>query len=330
MTELGANGYLADINQINQNTANFRGEKLRATQEQTMANLQAKQENDLDDLRKVGTGMSEKAFKDIVSKYGSKLYFNRFGGGGSIKDLDYKLGDKLLGRLPADKSLPSGNIREGGEGVELGEMRSQPRPMTTPEEAQRPILENKLGEGAEDAEHNPADAVDKESGMGEHDPEDLNKALDDDVSPEEFQDHLDSKYNFSGGNEAEAGEGVDELAGGGADIAEGAGAGLAESAGAEEAGGVLEGVGAVLDATPLAPLGLLFQALGVGADIFGGVEAGKGVVDAFENDVLGHQTYKNPTITQPQAPNTLLSTHMLITPTSDTLHQSGSSLATGW
>ena len=325
MSQLGGNGYLADINQINSNLANFRGLQAQARQAQKDINIQAKQENDLDDLRKVGTGISEKAFKDAISKYGSKLYYNRFGGGQSLKDLDYRLGDKLLGRLPADKALPQGQVRDSG--VELGDMGKAPRPMTTPEEAERPMIE-KLGEGAEDAEHNPADAVDKEGGMGEHDPEDVEKALDDDITPQEFTDHLDSKYNFGGEGE---GEGVDELAGGGADIAESAGSAGADLAGDVATGTALEATGTALDATGvLAPVGAIFNLIGAGLDIFGAVEAGKGIVDAFENDVLGHQTYKTPQIQQPQAPNTLLSKNLLITPTSDTLHQQGSSFATGW
>lgn len=406
MSEIGGNGYLADVNQINQNLANFRGMKQEARIEQQKIDLQAKQENDLNDLRKVGSGLTEKAFKDFVTKYGGKAWnYKGFNGKGlvedeetgelvegdvkkSLADLDSDLGDsimrggkKLVGRLGQTlRSKISGvggdqlsvdnpslnqmdNVRSaepaelndeaevedgfGKAGLEdipeykggdfasfLQDQKALLEPSVQTQRVSQVEVEEPAPEVKPQLEvNNPSNAVQKEGGLGEHDPEDLDKALDDNVSPEEFQAHLDSKYNFKSGAEGEAGEAGDiageagDVAG---DVAE-AGAGIAEATTAEEVGGGLEVAGTALEATGiLAPFGFLLQALGVGADAFGAYEAGKGVVDAFENDVLGQKTYKTPTIVTPVQPKTLLSQHMLITPTSDTLHNPASGLASGW
>jgi hypothetical protein len=202
------------------------------------------------------------------------------------------------------------------EGVEMVDMAPKAPRQITP-------LEELVGETPPPIQQAPkvdiAGNLSKQTQMGQADPEDLNKALDDNVSVGEFQDHLDNKYNFSGGEDA--GEGISTTV---ADTTE-------DAVVSETAGTVDEVIGAGLEATGvLAPLGLLFQALGIGADIYAGVETGKGVVDAFENDVLGHQTFTAPKVAMPNAPKTLLSQHLLVTPTSDTLHQQGTSFSTGW
>ena len=411
MSELGQNGYLSQISQINSNVSAFRGLKQQAEAEQQSLNIQAKQENDMDDLRKIGSGFSEKAFKEVIGKYGGKLYSAGFGKKGSLSEFDDELGKKLgwteaegkdsflklvanklgvdtrpmgaisditknlskgsdliksigsdaVDRVSAESSRITSQIGEKAsnlidkasgeasnlsdgiaknalfsnnikgvaqdalsnkikgvaqEGVEMVDMAPRPPRQITP-------IEELVGETPPPIQQAPkvdvAGNLSKQTQMGQPDPEDLNKALDDNVSPEEFQAHLDNKYNFSGeGQEAE--EGISTAV-----------TDTADAVGAEASGAVEELVGGALEATGvLAPLGLLFQALGVGSDIYAGYETGRGVVDAFENDVLGHQTFTAPQVKMPTAPKTLLSQHLLVTPTSDTLHQQGTSFSTGW
>ena len=390
MSGIGQNGYLQQISQINNTVASFRGLEQEAKEKQQELDISAKSENDLDDIRKIGAGFSEKAFKELLGKYGKNLYSMNLGKGRSIKALDNyagkalglteeneadefgkvigKLGDRIgsvaRGGLDKLRSIGSGsvdnvsqfanriqingnldevelfgghsgsgsiadegNIKDGLNNIsEVGDEKygsfldeitpsiEVPRQQITPiEELQEPI--------ETDQSVSVSEALGKQTtGNAEHDQEDLDKALDDNVSPEEFEAHLKNKYNFGAGAE----EAVE-------DVGEQAVRTAGTEATTEAVGTGLETVGAGLEATGvLAPLGFLFQAVGLGADIYAGVEAGKGVVDAFENDVLGHQTYTAPKVAQPQKVNTLLSRNLLITPTTDTLHQQGSSYATGW
>ena len=105
----------------------------------------------------------------------------------------------------------------------------------------------------------------------------------------------------------------------GTDVAKEAGTDLVEK-GAESAG--LEGAGAVLDATGVgAIVGVPLQI--AGAILDGGLiyEAGKSVVDWFEEDILGHkpQIPKNQLVQAPTRPLTLADKGLAIVPNVDTL-----------
>lgn len=67
----------------------------------------------------------------------------------------------------------------------------------------------------------------------------------------------------------------------------------AEAGGEEAAGGGLETAGAILDATPLAPLGWLFGGIGAALDIGAAYQAGKGIADWVSDDILGHHPAVN-------------------------------------
>ena len=101
-------------------------------------------------------------------------------------------------------------------------------------------------------------------------------------------------------------------------------------AGDSAAGDVLEGAGAVLDATPFAPLGLLAQ--GVGALLEGGaiVQIGEGVANWFETDILGEKPKVNfKAMKAPPVPQTLESRGLLAMPTMDS-NMDIPSTAGGW
>lgn len=113
------------------------------------------------------------------------------------------------------------------------------------------------------------------------------------------------------------------------DIAKDAGTDLVEK-GAETAG--LEGAGAVLDSTGVgAIIGVPLQIAGLVAD--GGLlyEAGKSLVDWFDEDILGHkpQVPKNQLVATPTRPLTLADRGLAVVPNIDTI-DTQPSYAGGW
>ena len=116
---------------------------------------------------------------------------------------------------------------------------------------------------------------------------------------------------------AEDGEGGGEDAGKGAEgLAEGAG----EEGGDEALGAGLEGAGTALDATGYgAIVGVPLQIAGAVLEAGGLYEAGKSVVDWFEQDILGQKPKINPQhIAMPKKPSTLAGQGLQATPTFDT------------
>ena len=115
----------------------------------------------------------------------------------------------------------------------------------------------------------------------------------------------------------------------GTDIAKDAGTDLVEE-GAETAG--LEGAGALLDSTGVgAIIGVPLQIAGLVAD--GGLlyEAGKSLVDWFDEDILGHkpQVPKNQLVATPTRPLTLADRGLAVVPNIDTI-DTQPSYAGGW
>ena len=367
MSEIGQNGYLSQVSQINNRVSNFRGEQQNVDISRKSLNLQAKSEADMDDLRKVASGFGEQALKGMISKYANKVAGATWKKGGrSLNEIDKGFGKslglteeegldtipKVLGRgvekvfgKSAGGAINSaagkvsdllGDAKEGLSNVSsFGEnniktiladntpnVQAGQRRITSVEElvAEKPPAPSAPQEvEMSDIRGN----VQKQTTMGEPDQEDVRLGTDENVSPEEFQDHLDSKYNFSSaGNDA---ENV------GADLLEDGAKTVGEEAITTGASTALEGVGAGLMATGvLAPLGALFEVLGFAGDVYAGVQGAEGVVNAFSNDVLGQHNYTTPKIEDPTAPKTLLQKGLLITPTTTTIHQQGTSLATGW
>jgi len=147
---------------------------------------------------------------------------------------------------------------------------------------------------------------------GVADAEDLAKATDEGVSVEDFQKHLDEKYDFGG---------VDETSKVGEGVAEGLGEDVATEEGLQATAGVFGSTGI------LAPLA---GAVEVGADIFALYEAGKSIGDWFSRDIL-HQTA--PLANQvelPTQPKTLAQRGYLVTPSVDTYDIPHTSISTAW
>ena len=103
------------------------------------------------------------------------------------------------------------------------------------------------------------------------------------------------------------------------DLLKGGGAATGE----EEAGGALEAIGGIIDATPLAPLGWLFGAIGGGLDVAAGYQAVKGVADWVSDDILGNHPAVNFKKTATPGLNSVPKTFS-ITPTMDSTMDIGS------
>jgi hypothetical protein len=114
-----------------------------------------------------------------------------------------------------------------------------------------------------------------------------------------------------------------------------AGEGLAEGAGEEGVdegiGAGLEGAGTALDATGYgAVVGIPLQIAGAVLEAGGLYEAGKSVVDWFEQDILGEKPKINPhQIAMPKRPSTLAGQGLQATPTFDTTMDVGGGVG-GW
>tara|TARA_R110002012_G_scaffold252391_1_gene431411 strand:+ start:23919 stop:25529 length:1611 start_codon:yes stop_codon:yes gene_type:complete len=101
------------------------------------------------------------------------------------------------------------------------------------------------------------------------------------------------------------------------------GVGAGEEAGEETGGGIAEGIGAILDATPLAPLGALFGLIGVGLDAGAAYQAGQGIAGWVSQDILGHHPAVN--FNKAKIPTTAsLPRSFSITPTMDSVMDTGS------
>lgn len=130
-----------------------------------------------------------------------------------------------------------------------------------------------------------------------------------DMSSKQLSDEANQEANERSGMGAEDSDAKDLAKAG-----EGEAEDLAEG---ETEGAIEEGIGGVLDATPLAPVGWLLGLIGAGTEAYTTYEAGKGAVDFIEQ-TLG----KKPDVKQvpiPKMGKTQAQLGELIVPTTDTI-----------
>jgi hypothetical protein len=375
MSELGQNGYLAQVSQINSNISNFRDEKQNVSIERKKIDLQAKAEQDMDDIRKIGSGYGEQAFKKIVGKWGNKLMTAKFGEGRrSLAEIDKGWGEKLglteeegLDSIPklvgrGVQKLYTGTKSIAGKAVDLAGDMKQGLTNNIGDLKGDAVdaVESKVGTALQKAGVTPPSSTVGQEGveMAEMSERALKSGGFGNVEISQEAPQVSSSGSLNTpdirGN-VEAGANInpdtvssgitEEVSGGVEDVASAVRGGIQNVASAVKSGvqtvasetadlataSTLEGIGGGLEATGvLAPLGALFSIIGFGADVYAGVEGAEGVVNAFQNDVLGQHSYSVPKLPDPTAPVTLAQKGFLITPTSTTIHQQGSSLATGW
>jgi len=150
--------------------------------------------------------------------------------------------------------------------------------------------------------------------MGEEEPQEEGE----EAKPKPNQKpQVDDEDNEEPEDEGEEGEGLGDEA---EDLGKTALKDAGEDVVDEGIAGGLEGTGLALDATgALAPIGLLLNAAGFAVEAFTAFEAGKGVIDWFEHDILGEPLPKPPSIAEPKMPQTAAQRGQMIIPTTDTL-----------
>lgn len=193
-----------------------------------------------------------------------------------------------------ETKLPSGD--DPFEGMDFGEFKGQggniPRSDPINFKTDPALQPDALGGG----NGGQSVATRNVAGASEQDAMDITKSpsaiLDDgsDLAPYYQGLNRPSLVNSTGDQTLNAGDQILKDGGKGADLLTsglGDAAKVAGTEGAETAtSGALETAGAVLDATPFAPLGWLFGAIGLGLDGAAAYQAGKGVADWVSDDIL--------------------------------------------
>jgi len=348
---LGFQGYADTSRLYNDELARFMNLKAQAETIKKQADIQAGEKADLDTLRNLGEEYAMKQGKDLLQKYGTKMYnaripYNDF----SIRDLDVKAGKKAGELIEKGKEAGAGFLDEA-----FSAGKNIPPPLTykTPKERN---LFNRMNDGKADEffegegfgkideipELNQgnefAQFMNKNSNAFEppsvpKDVEPIGKEIEmqpmgkSDITPiEQLQDY---KPLSGGGNEVP--EIVKQPKSEAEDVAESLGkaAPEIEDAGEKAIGeGVSQLAGVALDSTGiLAPLG---AAIGLGADIFALFEAGKTASDFIGRDILHTTPVPTSDIQLPTMPKTIAERGYMITPSIDTYDVSHKSYSQGW
>jgi len=359
---IGIGAYSNTSNIVNDEVRQFKGLQEQIGIENKQLQSQAGQKADLDDLRNIGQEMGIKQGKDLLAKYGTKMYkakipFTET----SIKELDEKAGsvasDKIssalksgrnymgekfgsLGKQRANMSF-SDRLNNGVEMPELGEKQIGEVPEIANQEEITATI-NRQANRITSVEDLTAEApteiqprVTLDTGSSGADLDTLNEFKNNPAENsvatdvDRFEDHLKTKYgdfsspNQEGSSIAEDAESV------GKQIGTDAATAAEDLAGVETGEAVTQAAGAALDATGiLAPLGGLIS---LGADIFALFEAGKTADDFVEREIT--KTKAEPQadlIPQPKAPLTLAQKGYGVTPSLDTYDIAHTSISSRW
>lgn len=380
----GLGAYAQSAAQINSNLGAYRADvdNIKAQNKQLVQS--AEQTIDLDALKGLGEELAVRGFKQMVGKYGSKLYeykipkLNK-----SVGDLDREgtEGLKKFGKRAFNKARgydPEGDVEETGEGVEMDTFSTNSRmggagdssaetmedgggdmvddnmaddalvdgedpvtsgsfedfmnqfntPTTDTGDIDFQRSSNQLQMGQEDMQSRSLqrEGLNETRERGDMGNEDTN-AHDRDADERGEEGGEDEPLEDSAeGMEGDAGDLADGARSALSDATEGASdalGGLAEGAATEGAdtavAGGLEAAGTALDATGVgAIVGIPLQV--AGAVLEGGAlyEAGKSVVDWFEQSILGEKP-PVPTMKIPKMPPSIAQRGLLLTPNLDTI-----------
>lgn len=377
----GLGAYAQSAAQINSNLGAYRADvdNIKAQNKQLVQT--AEQTVDLDALKGLGEELAVRGFKQMVGKYGSKLYeykipkLNK-----SVGDLDREgtEGIKKFGKRAFNKARgydPEGDVETTGEGVEMDTFSTNSRmggagdsSAETMEDGGGDMVEDNMADDALVDGEDPVTSGSFEDFMNqfntpttdtgdidfERSSNQINMGQEDMQSRSLQQEGLNEDRErgdmanedtnaHDGAGEEDRGEegGEDEpledtaegMEGDAGDLADGARSalgdagdalgGLAEGAATEgadtAAAAGLEAAGTALDATGVgAIVGIPLQV--AGAVLEGGAlyEAGKSVVDWFEQDILGMKP-PAPQMKMPKMPPSIAQRGLLLTPNLDTV-----------
>jgi hypothetical protein len=318
-------GFAAGAGQINQNLGNFRAHKDAVKSYNRGLVAAADEKLDLDTLKSVGQEFGVRMGKQLIGKYGSKIMAKT-----GLGDLDESIGNKIRSGIKSAGQRLKSSIGQEGEETDGTEPSSSAG-----------------GEGA-DVEMTDMTGTARPSAPAEETPDNPDFQSSEPIEPDEVSIDGPSTYNsraLPGEGESEEADNVlgrsgssrpsNELGNESEFNAEGSG--VADDIGTDAApeiedaatqgvgdavksaiGDGLEGLGAALDATGIgAPIGALAGV--AGAVLEGGAlyEAGKSVVDWFEQDILGEKPKVNKQAI-PTAPTTLAQAGLMATPIEDT------------
>ena len=381
----GLGAYAQSAAQINSNLGAYRADvdNIKAQNKQLVQS--AEQTVDLDALKGLGEELAVRGFKQMVGKYGSKLYeykipkLNK-----SVGDLDREgtEGIKKFGKRAFNKARgydPEGDVETTGEGVEMDTFSTNSRmggagdsSAETMEDGGGDMVEDNMADDALVDGEDPVTSGSFEDFMNqfntpstdtgdidfERSSNQMNMRGEDMQSRSLQQEGLNEDRErgdmanedtnaHDGEGEEDRGEegGEDEpledtaegMEGDAGDLADGArsalsdateGAsdalgGLAEGAATEgadtAAAAGLEAAGTALDATGVGSLiGIPLQVAGAVLEVGSLYEAGKSVVDWFEQDILGMKP-PAPQMKIPKMPPSIAQRGLLLTPNLDTV-----------
>ena len=377
----GLGAYAQSAAQINSNLGAYRADvdNIKAQNKQLVQS--AEQTVDLDALKGLGEELAVRGFKQMVGKYGSKLYeykipkLNK-----SVGDLDREgtEGIKKFGKRAFNKARgydPEGDVETTGEGVEMDTFSTNSRmggagdsSAETMEDGGGDMVEDNMADDALVDGEDPVTSGSFEDFMNqfntpstdtgdidfERSSNQMNMRGEDMQSRSLQQEGLNEDRErgdmanedtnaHDGEGEEDRGEegGEDEpledtaegMEGDAGDLADGARTalgdagdalgGLAEGAATEgadtAAAAGLEAAGTALDATGVGSLiGIPLQVAGAVLEVGSLYEAGKSVVDWFEQDILGMKP-PAPQMKIPKMPPSIAQRGLLLTPNLDTV-----------
>ena len=345
-------GFAGAAEEMNENAAAFRGKVSNIKNENKSLVQQFKTATDMKALKGIGEEAAVRAFKtyggkamgwidkkafggkissdtegfkNILEKKGKALYqsakdrlSNRGQGQGNEMEDDGETGTEMTGGetdVVGGESPGDGTFGDGGEvgteGVEDGEeLGGREWSELTDAEREQELFghtDDRVGEQA--GRTQPERTLGDESNRAPNETDEGTQQ--EDTETKEGDEGDDAENEDAPDEQGDLGDTLEE---GAEDLGEGAGEGLADEAG----GDALIGAGTALDATGIgAVVGIPLQI--AGAVLEGGAlyEAGKSVVDWFEDDILGMHP-KVPQVKIPKAAPTLAQQGLIAAPVYDT------------
>jgi hypothetical protein len=347
----GFSAYASEASQINNNLQRYRSDidNIQGINKQIIQEFGTK--SDLDALRNVAGEIGAKGVKDVLSKYGSKLYDVKIGGKTlrqrdiegseaiqeSLDDFGKRKVKDFTDFLDRQKNLNEERrqfqqtedflkSRTGTNTSETIGNRSVYQSITDEDLDIEPHPTRVQNTDAEPSRPEPTEDESNEISVEQSKIEPTAKMEDAPIS--EITDKVDTLDEGIKGAIDTANTSVgDAVASAGTTSGEAISDAVADTAGA-----VAEGVGTALDATGVgAIVGIPLQIAGAIAD--GGLlyEAGKSLVDWFDEDILGHkpQVPKNQLVQTPVRPLSLAERHLGVIPNVDTI-DTQPSYSGGW